>query len=233
MKVRRKIKNCIYVSKIEPSLNQKRYHELLQMISKENRDKCSRFKFKEDALRTLYGELMVRHIIGQQFFLRNEEIEILKGDAGKPYVKNIPVHFNISHSGDFVVCAFSEQEVGIDIEQIKEIDLKIAYRFFSKSEYEDLFQQSIIHQLDYFFSLWTLKESYLKWIGSGMAIPLDSFCFKITDAGISLLDKNRKALPFFKQIWMDGYKLAVCSMMDNFPDQVEKISIEKIGIGYG
>ena len=222
------IKNCIYLAKIDPSLSQERLDDLLQLISKENREKCYRFKFKEDALRTLYGELMVRHFLCQKFSFKNEEIELLKSDEGKPYIEGHPIHFNISHAGDFVVCAFSEQAVGIDIEQIKEIELEIGRRFFCPSEYADLLAQKTTDQLDYFFTLWTLKESYMKWLGTGMSIPLDSFCFKITNAGISCLDDYRAVTSFFKQFPIEGYKLSICSMIDDFPDQIKELRIEEL-----
>ena len=220
--------NHIYLSKINQSLSQEAMDNLLKTISRENREKCQRFKFKEDALRTLYGELMVRYFLCQQFSFKNEDIEILKSDEGKPYIKGFPIHFNISHAGDFVVCVFSEQEVGIDIEQIKEVDLGIAKRFFCQNEYKDLLAQKIIDQLDYFYSLWTLKGSYLKYLGTGISIPLDSFCFKIAEADISCLDDNREVTQFFKQFPIDGYKLSVCSMIDDFPDKIKRIGIEEM-----
>ncbi|TQR39691.1 4'-phosphopantetheinyl transferase superfamily protein [Lysinibacillus sphaericus] len=224
----KKIKNFIYLSKINPALSQQIFNDLLQIISKENREKCQRFKFKEDALRTLYGELIVRHFLSKHFSLKNKNIGILKSDAGKPYIKDFPIRFNISHAGDFVVCAFSEQEIGIDIEQIEEIDLEIAKRFFCQCEYEDLLVQRTTDRLDYFYSLWTLKESYMKWLGYGISIPLDSFYFKITDAGISCFDNIRKITPSFKQYFIEGYKLSVCSMIHDFPDNIERISIEEM-----
>ena len=221
-------KNRIYLSKIDLSLNQDTYSSLLQIISKENRERCSRFKFKKDALRTLYGELILRHVLVHNFSLKNEDIEILKNELGKPYVRGFPIHFNISHSGDYVVCAFSEQEVGIDIEQIKEVDLSIAKRFFCQCEYDDLFAQDDSNRINYFFSLWTLKESYMKWLGGGMSIPLDSFFFKIDGDSIFVTDTCRKTAPFFKQIPIDGYKLSICSMIPAFPDNIEKISVENM-----
>ncbi|MCL2367029.1 MAG: 4'-phosphopantetheinyl transferase superfamily protein [Oscillospiraceae bacterium] len=221
-------KNRIYLSQIDPALSRDTYNKLLQMISKENREKCRRFRFKEDSLRTLYGELMLRYVLWRQFSLENEAVEILKGDEGKPYLKDCPIHFNISHAADFVVCAVSEQAIGVDIEQIKETDLSLAKRFFCQCEYEDLIAQHADDRLDYFFSLWTLKESYMKWLGSGMAIPLDSFFFKITDEGISVVDENREIRPFFKQFSVDDYKISLCSMIDSFSDEIEKINVEEM-----
>ncbi|MCL2425611.1 MAG: 4'-phosphopantetheinyl transferase superfamily protein [Oscillospiraceae bacterium] len=221
-------KNHIYVAKIDSSLSDDIFNGLLQVISDENREKCQRFMFKKDALRTLYGELMFRHVLCQQYSFANDEIEILKGDEGKPYIKDSPVHFNVSHAGDFVVCAFSEHEVGVDIEQVKDIDLDLAKHYFCKREYEDLFAQNINNRLDYFYSLWTLKESYMKWLGLGMSIPLDSFCFDISCSGISVTDINRKTSPHFRQLPIEGYKLSICSMVDDFPDKIDEITVEEM-----
>jgi 4'-phosphopantetheinyl transferase len=212
--------NLIYISKIDPSLDDDIYNNLLQKISAKNQEKCLRFKFREDALRTLYGELLLRYVLCHKFGFKNEEIQILKSEEGKPYIKGYPIHFNISHSGDYVACAFSEQEVGVDIEQIKKVDMTMAKRFFSKNEWTDLFAKNEEEHIDHFFSLWTLKESYIKWLGKGMSVPLDLFSFKITKEGITIIDANRSVRPYFKQFIIDDYKVAVCSNVDGFSYEI-------------
>jgi len=221
----------VYLSKIDPHLSQSTYNDLLQIISKENRERCQRFRRKEDALRTLYGELILRHVLTQHFAFKNDEIEILKGESGKPYIKGGQVHYNISHSGDFAVCAFSEQEVGIDIEQIKEVNLRVAKKYFCRCECDDLFAQDIGKQAGYFYSLWALKESYMKWTGKGMAMPLNSFCFKIIDDNATVKDINKDITPFFKQLHLEGYKMAVCSMIEDFEVILEEVCVPCIVFG--
>lgn len=221
-------KNLVYLSKINHSLSQDAYERLLCFVSPEVRNRCRRFRLREDSLRTLYGELMLRHVLCRHFSFKNDEIEIVKGDNGKPYLKDFPIYFNISHAGNLVVCAFSEHEVGVDVEQIRNIDLAIAKHYFCKSECEDLNAKSIDQRLNYFFSLWTLKESYMKWLGDGMSIPLDSFCFKVDDYGIDVADEHRSIKPFFKQFSIDGYKLSLCSTFDNFHDKVETLIVEEM-----
>jgi 4'-phosphopantetheinyl transferase len=89
------------------------------------------------------------------------------------------LHFNISHSGDYVVVAFSDCPVGIDIEKNKGNRLKVAQRFFTQQELNDLFLfAEEQEQVDYFYQLWTLKESYMKAIGKGISMSLDSFSFQ-------------------------------------------------------
>ena len=224
-------KNRIFLSKINPSLCQDTYHCLLQLISEEKRARCLSFQSQQDALRVLYGELMIRYLLCRKFSCNNKEISFYQNAEGKPYIKNFPIHFNLSHSGDFVVCAISEQEVGVDIEQIRPIDLQLTTRYFHPNECEDLFAQEEANRLDYFFSLWTLKESYLKWRGTKMSTPLRSFSFHITDAHITLTDTTQTQMPQFKQFSLDDYKLSLCTTVDGFPGNIEKITLEEICYG--
>ena len=219
--------NFIYLAKIDLSLPEEVYQRLLPMISQKNQERCRRFRLKADALRTLYGELMVRHVLIQHFSFANKDIEILQSAEGKPYVQGLPFHYNISHAGDYVVCAFSELPVGIDIEEISDIDLNLAKTVFSSYEYDALYRQDPSNRLDYFFSLWTLKESYIKWLGDGMSVPLKSFSFRIVGHQIYLEDAYRQAKPFFRQWQLAGYKMSLCSMLRDFRDKIECFEVEQ------
>jgi 4'-phosphopantetheinyl transferase len=68
----------------------------------------------------------------------------------------------------------------------------------------------------------------MKWLGDGMSIPLDSFCFKVDDYGIDVADEHRSIKPFFKQFSIDGYKLSLCSTFDNFQDKIETLIVEEM-----
>jgi len=218
----------VYLSKINLKMNQKTIEKLLQFISEENRERFHKFYFLEDSLRSLYGEIIVRHVISKQLSLKNEKIRIVKNTYGKPFIENVPLYFNISHAGEWVACAFSDREVGIDIEHIKDIDLSIAKKYFCKNEYESLVSKNGDERIVYFYELWTLKESYIKWLGTGMSTPLDSFRFNVTNAHILFSDMNRDVVPFFKQYPIKNYKLSVCSGTNDFPDQIMEIDIEKV-----
>ena len=107
--------------------------------------------------------------------LQNKTLLFLTNQYEKPYLANISdIHFNISHSGNFVVCALSDKTVGIDIEQVKPVELKIAKRFFSAGEYEFIAAKADNKTLA-FYKIWTMKESYVKWEGKGLSMPLKSF----------------------------------------------------------
>ena len=106
---------------------------------------------------------------------RHEDITIKKDGLGKPFAENLPVFFSISHSGDFVVCAVSDNEIGIDIEKIRPINLKAAEKFATKKETDYINSAS-----NGFFEIWTLKEAYFKCIGTGLGTDIKNVSFEIS-----------------------------------------------------
>ena len=95
-----------------------------------------------------------------------------KAEQGKPYFKEYPwLHFSISHSGEYWLCAISQQELGLDVERIRTVDaVKLSRRFFHPKEHDYL----RAHPED-FFLLWTAKESYVKYTGRGIAGSFGDF----------------------------------------------------------
>lgn len=93
---------------------------------------------------------------------------------GKPSI-NADIHFSISHSKDYVVCCISKYKVGIDI-QYQISDFEDIIPSLSKIERQYLSNiTDIDHQKKCFFDVWTIKESYLKFLGTGLSKPLKSF----------------------------------------------------------
>lgn len=97
--------------------------------------------------------------------------EILRTDKGKPYFREIPVRFSVSHTGDLWVCLISggTEPVGVDIQMIRETrQEKVADRYFTADEKEHLQR----HGTDGFFKIWTRKEAYAKYTGRGLTKEL-------------------------------------------------------------
>lgn len=214
----------IYTLKVPVALGKDIYYKLIEKVSIEKRRRVERFSQLGDVYRTLLADVLVRSIISRTFQVENEEINFRYNDFGKPFVEMIPkFFFNISHSCEWIVCATSNSHIGIDIEKIRPIDIRIAKRFFSNEEYEDLIRQPKGTHLSYFYDLWTLKESYIKAVGKGLFIPLDSFSVKkYSKDNISLsksTDNNNNL--FFKQYKIDEeYKLSVCAANQMFSKEV-------------
>ena len=92
------------------------------------------------------------------------------GENGKPYLEGRSFYFNLSHSGDYVFCGVSGQEIGVDIQKFQgQNELGLARRFFSSAERQALEacgdEES---RRSMFFRMWTRKEAYGKLTGEGL-----------------------------------------------------------------
>jgi 4'-phosphopantetheinyl transferase len=194
--------------------------------------KIESFKFPADQQRSLIANLMVRQFYSKQLKINWKEIEFDHNEHDKPSLLKIEENFfNISHSGNQVVAAFSDKELGIDVEKIKGDRRKIAKRFFTPSEIEDLEAlENEEEQMHYFYQLWTLKESYMKAIGSGMTMSLSSFAFKKERSEFKLAFSSQDMdWHFHSPEWTQGYYLSVCSKYNDTPI-VEKKKLSDIRV---
>lgn len=219
----------VRINKIEKNI----FDELLTFISNEEKERILRFRKFEDALRGLTSKILLRYIVVSILGKKNNSICISKNEYGKPYLTGVDnFHFNLSHSGDWVVCAVDNMPIGIDVEKIHDVGLDLSERFFSEEEHKYLISlEDIVKRRECFFEIWTLKESYIKADGRGLAIPLNSFSFTINDRCITLKTTNQLKECYFEQYNIDpSYKLAVCSKNFDFPENPVNINFEDLYI---
>lgn len=203
---------------------------LFKYISFERVQQINKYLKREDALRSLISELLSRAITCQSLGIHNNMISINKTQYGKPYIKGYTdFHYNVSHSGEWVVCAVHNNEIGIDIEQHKPIDLSIAKRFFCEEEYKELVILQNQSRINHFYKLWTLKESLFKAIGKGLSIPLNSCRFMITEGDINYrpsIDFDKK---YFRLYSFDSnYTVALCSTKYIYEESIEVLNMHEI-----
>lgn len=184
--------------------------------------RIDRLRQPADRLRSLLGHLLLRHMLGAAGVTAMPQIEL--GPYGKPQLRMPDAwEFNVSHAGRWVVCALAPTAVGIDIEPVRAIDLRIAERFFQPGEYAALMAHAPDRRPDFFFRLWTAKEAYVKALGLGLrrdfasfgVAPLDDPC--IPDQQLSLA---YPACP-------PGYQLALCCAA-GAPPQPATVTIERL-----
>ncbi|MBU0991396.1 MAG: 4'-phosphopantetheinyl transferase superfamily protein [Proteobacteria bacterium] len=202
----------IYALQQNEILNDKSFNSLLPYVSTEKKARINRYIQRPAAQQALMSDLLVRSIIHEKLSIKNSDIRFGQNEYGKPYLLgNDNFHFNLSHSGDWVVCAISDSVVGIDVEKIKPTDYNISKRFFSKDENDYLICQKERQKLDTFYDLWTLKESYIKAVGKGLHMSLRDFSIIIYNGFIFLKHQIENHLFNFKQFSIDiRYKLSVC-----------------------
>lgn len=93
--------------------------------------------------------------------------EIIRAEGGKPYFKGHPeLHFNLSHSGEFVLCALSDAPVGVDIEVIRPRKEGLPAYSFKGENYERYL--ALGGDWEAFYTLWTEVESIIKYTGEGL-----------------------------------------------------------------
>lgn len=125
------------------------------------------------------------------------------GEQGKPQIVNFPKKFNLSHSGDYVVCGVSNGEVGVDIQKWVSYKERTAERFFAKEEWELLQEKDETERTELFYRLWSRKEAYGKYTGQGIGSAV----------GEDFSNEQKwqeKQICFRERILEDGYSLAVC-----------------------
>lgn len=169
-------------------LSETEYNKWFSLMNEEKQKKVNRFHYEDDQKRTVAGEMLARKAVAEWCNISAEEITFGKNEHGKPFAENLNVQFNISHSGNMIVCAVDDKPIGIDVEQIRSVNLKIAKRIYTEDELrylfgydpaEDDFNKSPCDEmLVRFFELWTAKEAYLKCIGTGIIDNMSTLSFE-------------------------------------------------------
>lgn len=136
--------------------------------------------FDTATLRTRYtiARAALRAFIGAYLDGDPASVRFDYASGGKPLVKGGSLDFNLSHSGNLAIYAFTRGcEIGIDLEERRAVPdlLHIARRYFAPKEYAELAALDPSLRTDAFFRCWTRKEAYLKAIGEGIVAPLDQF----------------------------------------------------------
>ena len=129
------------------------------------------FRKWQDAQRCLIGNILLME--GLKMINKSDlSLDELKFTGYKRPYFNDSFDFNVSHSGQYVMCAVSEtSRVGIDVEEIQSIEINDFENEFSLKERQQILQSD--KSLYTFFSLWTQKEAFLKAIGTGLYVPLN------------------------------------------------------------
>ncbi len=199
------------------------WERLLVFVPQAKREHVRSFARPTDALRTLAGELLARSWLMQQAGMENRSIHFKPGPHGKPALQpDCSLHFNVSHSGDWVAAAFSRAgPVGVDVEQTRPVDMALAKRFFAADEYDSLMACPADERAAIFFQYWTLKESYLKARGSGLTARLSSFSINLESETIEICKNNEKLTGFFFKSYMldANHTLALCAAEATLPDE--------------
>jgi 4'-phosphopantetheinyl transferase len=201
--------------------------EYRQLLSDSERAQERRFYFADDRRRYLVTRALVRTVLSRHVAtdITPGQWTFVTNDFGRPEIGNQhpqagKISFNISHTKQVILLGITcGRDLGVDVENLRDRVslLDIAERYFAPAEVETLCALPAGQQQQRFFEYWTLKESYIKARGMGLAIALDQFSFRFPqDRHIELSIDPRQldtAVRWrFWQLWLrDQYLAAVCA----------------------
>ena len=187
--------------------------EKVSGVYPERMRRISRLARRKDRLRSLAGTLLLCEILGAP--------KILYWEHGKPYVPGGP-NFNLSHSSDRAVLAVDGGPVGVDIEKWVEDDyISLARAAFHEDELAFLKNDP---SAGTFFGIWTLKESYLKMLGTGLMADPAGFSVRVEVPGTCacVTSDPRPSLRLYE---VEGYSAALCLLHTAFPEKIEEVDL--------
>ncbi|MDP3278420.1 MAG: 4'-phosphopantetheinyl transferase superfamily protein [Deltaproteobacteria bacterium] len=161
----------------------------LDVLDEAERARHTRYLFDHSKRTLCASHALVRAVLGRVVSEAPERLVFEHNAYGRPSLSaahGCPwVSFNLSHTEQMVCLAVaSHREVGVDVEDAlrDRRTMDVADRFFSPAEVMALRELEEYQQNFRFFAYWTLKESYIKARGMGLAIPLDLFSFELAES---------------------------------------------------
>ena len=154
------------------------------LLSDDEREKTDRYRFARDRHACLITRALARVTLSRYCDVAPAQWRFRPGAYGRPEIAGprSSLRFNLSHTLGLIVCLVSrDRDVGVDVENLERERrwLDLAERFFAPREAAALRRVPLAHRPVRFLEYWTLKESYIKARGLGLAIPLDGFWFEL------------------------------------------------------
>lgn len=138
------------------------------------------------------GRELLKIAMKKEYGIDSDKCVVLKKEMGKPYFRDYPnIFFNISHSGEYAVCAVGDEEIGIDIQENKKIRREVCERFLDSCEPEIAARE------------WAKREAYGKYTGEGA------------------LGKREDTNCVIREYFIaEGYYMFACAKNDCFPKDI-------------
>ena len=201
--------------------------EFETFLSDDERRRADRFHFARDRRRFVVARGVLRSVLGQHLKERPEDVQFCYEPLGKPYLRlsgEPKLRFNVSHANELALIGLClGSQIGIDIEH-KDQDratLEIARCYFAPEEVSELAVLPAEAQSDAFFTIWTLKEAYIKARGEGVSLGLDTFAIT--------LDADRRPALVRSALGDDELKRWRFWLIDIGPAYSAALAVEGIG----
>jgi 4'-phosphopantetheinyl transferase len=118
----------------------------------------------------LGSHLLLTDVLENTYFQEIDKIEYIYNESGKPYIKDSSLYFSLSHSNGIIALTVSKEEIGLDIELIKDVKDTLSRRIMNDLEYNTYQSLNKESKKIYFFEVWTSKEAYIKKLGTSITL---------------------------------------------------------------
>lgn len=189
-----------------------------------------KYKLSKRKIEHLTGIVLSRIFVSKILSISAKEVQFELGENGKPFCKSHPeIHFNISHGGDYIVAAFADVSVGVDVESWKrKPPMEVARRFFSATEFQQLDSVSRDEKPFLFYKFWTAKESYLKMLGTGLTKSLSTFSVSFKQEKTTIFDEEQSVSCYVSQFQPDPSHIISACTENQQNIQYQEIIIDDI-----
>ncbi|MGR6087452.1 MAG: 4'-phosphopantetheinyl transferase family protein [Arcticibacter sp.] len=166
-----------------------------QMLSQDELNKALKYHYERDRKVYLSGHVFIRKVLAHYSGLAPTDIQLTPVVNAKPRMTNapFPLHFNISHCGTRILVAVGfDTDVGIDVEEVlDDFDMEgFSENNYHPNEINKLSRLSAVKQVEYFYTVWTRKESWLKLTGEGSNDRLRELDFSGENESLPNVDFN-------------------------------------------
>lgn len=180
------------------------FQEAFRQVSLNRQAKVAACRFPEDKRLLLGAGLLLQQGLRA---LGICDAEISYTLLGKPYLVGCKdLQFNLSHSGHFAACAFYHKDVGIDVQKIAPVQDTLIRKIATEEEASALVQLPQEEKEEAFAKLWTVKESYLKYIGRGILVSPK----RVSLQDDQLLFDGKPTHVTFKTTCLPGHVMTLC-----------------------
>lgn len=194
-------------------INHKEFDMLKNRVSERCRKRSEKYLKFYDSVRCIMSYVLTEYIV-MEAYGKDATIEIDYNRYGKPVLKNYPdIKYNITHSGEWVILAYNNKDIGIDIEKIRPVTMKIA-KYFTDFEKEYLYSRHRDENKN-IIRLWTMKESYLKFLGKGLTQSLKSFSVDLEKNRIIIDNKELSGVVLQSFVFKNNYFFSICTEEKN------------------
>ncbi len=162
--------------------NTARERQAREWLNKEEADRWHRFLHPRPQREYSLCRAALRSLLCEQLGCQNDELSFVTSHQGKPRAvvdgKRVPIHFNVSHSGQHGLIAISSAgRIGVDVEErIPRHDLEgTVGMILAAGERRAAARLNGEQQIYLLYRLWTMKEALVKALGMGFSLDMTQF----------------------------------------------------------